>query len=62
MYIYNLTKVTFSDGTEIVPAQLTVLIGPNNAGKSRALRDRCANDTKPDPRNKDRKQRGMVPA
>jgi len=39
MYTYKLTKIVFNDGTEIQPGNLTVIIGPNNAGKSRFLKD-----------------------
>jgi predicted ATPase len=39
--LYNLkvTKLEMCDGTQINPGSLTVFIGPNNAGKTRALRD-----------------------
>jgi hypothetical protein len=39
MYAYRLSRVEFNDGTELIPGSLTVLCGPNNVGKSRALRD-----------------------
>lgn len=39
MYKYNIEEVCFSDGTCITPGSLTVIVGPNNSGKSRALRD-----------------------
>jgi ABC-type cobalamin/Fe3+-siderophores transport system ATPase subunit len=37
----SLTSLTFSDGrvVPIAPASVTVIVGPNNAGKSQALRD-----------------------
>jgi len=38
-YHYNFTRITFNDGTSISPGPLTVFVGPNNSGKSRALRD-----------------------
>ena len=39
MYRYSLTKLTLNDGSQLVPGKLMVIIGPNNAGKSRALKD-----------------------
>lgn len=39
MYTFRLTKITFNEGTEICPGKLTVIIGPNNTGKSRALKE-----------------------
>ena len=39
MYTYKLTRIVFNDGSEIRPGNMTVIIGPNNAGKSRALKD-----------------------
>jgi predicted ATPase len=39
MYTYRLTELEFNEGTKISPSGITLLIGPNNAGKSRALRD-----------------------
>ncbi|SDW04946.1 ATP-dependent endonuclease [Pseudomonas sp. NFACC08-1] len=39
MYKYSIEEVCFSDGTSITPGSLTVIVGPNNSGKSRALRD-----------------------
>jgi predicted ATPase len=39
MYKYNVDEVVFSDGSTIQPGALTVIVGPNNSGKSRALRD-----------------------
>lgn len=39
MFKYRIEEVCFSDGTRITPGPLTVIVGPNNSGKSRALRD-----------------------
>ena len=39
MYIYRLTDIVFNDGFSIKPSDITVIIGPNNAGKSRALKE-----------------------
>src|SRR4051794_21136753 len=39
MYRYKLEEIEFEDGTRISMGPLTVLVGPNNAGKTRALRD-----------------------
>mgnify|MGYP000885809280 CR=1 FL=1 len=38
---FQITRVSFSGGesVELLPASLTVLLGPNNSGKSTALRD-----------------------
>ena len=36
-YKYKLKTLTLNEGTEIEPEPLTVLIGPNNSGKSQAL-------------------------
>jgi len=41
-YTYRLRSLEFNDGTVIQPGPLTLLIGPNNAGKSRALKDIAA--------------------
>lgn len=45
-YNYKLTDLVFNDGTTIQPGKLTVFIGPNNAGKSRALKDIVAITTR----------------
>jgi ABC-type multidrug transport system ATPase subunit len=45
MYTYKLTRIIFKDGTAIEPGSLTVIIGPNNAGKSRVLKDIVAKTT-----------------
>jgi predicted ATPase len=39
VYNYKITSLRFNEGSSLTPGQLTVLIGPNNAGKSCALRD-----------------------
>lgn len=39
VYRYRLSNIQCNDGTQIALGDLTVIIGPNNAGKSRALRD-----------------------
>ncbi|BAZ29692.1 hypothetical protein NIES4074_21390 [Cylindrospermum sp. NIES-4074] len=39
MSTYKLNRIVFNDGTTIDPGNLTVIIGPNNSGKSRALKD-----------------------
>jgi predicted ATPase len=45
MYTYKLNRIVFNDGTAIEPGSLTVIIGPNNAGKSRILKDIAAKTT-----------------
>lgn len=45
MYTYKLTRLVFNDGTTIEPGRLTVMVGANNAGKSRALKDIVAQTT-----------------
>ncbi|MDO9528347.1 MAG: ATP-binding protein [Syntrophales bacterium] len=39
MYRYKIEKITFNDGLEFSPGPLSVIVGPNNSGKSRALKD-----------------------
>ncbi len=39
MYQYKLTEITLNDGTTVIPRKLTVIVGPNNSGKSRALKE-----------------------
>jgi hypothetical protein len=39
MYKYKINEVRFTDGTVVHPGALTIIVGPNNSGKSRALRD-----------------------
>ena len=39
MFTYRITKLLLNDGTALSPGSLVVIVGPNNAGKSRALRD-----------------------
>jgi predicted ATPase len=38
-YRYRITSIKFNDGSSLKPGNLVVLVGPNNAGKSRSLRD-----------------------
>lgn len=49
MYTYKLTKIVFNNGQEIQPGNLTVIVGPNNAGKSRTLKDIAQQTTKERP-------------
>lgn len=46
MYIYKLTEIEFNNGEKIQPGNLTVIIGPNNSGKSRILKDIAQQTTK----------------
>jgi len=39
MYQYKIDKISFNDGTSISPGALTIIVGPNNCGKSRILKD-----------------------
>lgn len=39
MYKYKIEELEFSDSTVINPGGLTLVVGPNNSGKSRILRD-----------------------
>jgi energy-coupling factor transporter ATP-binding protein EcfA2 len=39
MYRYRLEKIKFNEGTEIEPKSLTVIVGSNNSGKSKLLKD-----------------------
>lgn len=39
MYQYKLTDITFNDNTSFEPTNLTVILGPNNSGKSRILKE-----------------------
>jgi predicted ATPase len=39
MYTYNLTRLLFNNGMMVQPRKLTVIIGPNNSGKSRILKE-----------------------
>lgn len=43
MYTYKLTRIELNNGKVIQPGNLTVIIGPNNAGKSRMLKDIAQN-------------------
>ncbi len=38
-YQYGIQSIVLNDGTTIQPDKLTVLVGPNNAGKSRVLKE-----------------------
>lgn len=52
-YRYRISRVQFNDGTSLRPGNLVVFVGPNNAGKSRSLRDIlsiCAPPQGPTPR------------
>ncbi|BAZ88478.1 ATP-binding cassette domain-containing protein [Dolichospermum compactum] len=46
MYTYKLNRIIFNNGLELQPGNITVIIGPNNAGKSRALKDIAGKTTK----------------
>src|ERR1041384_3670172 len=39
MYKFQLTELRLNDGTVFKPGKLTILVGPNNTGKSRFLKD-----------------------
>jgi len=39
MYQYRINRIVFKNGEEISPSALTVIVGPNNSGKSRILKD-----------------------
>lgn len=39
LYNYKLNNIYFNNGSSIVPESLTVIVGPNNCGKSRILKD-----------------------
>jgi len=39
MYQYKIDKILFNDGSSICPGALTIIVGPNNCGKSRILKD-----------------------
>lgn len=49
MYTYKLTRIVFNNSEEIQPGNLTVIIGPNNVGKSRTLKDIAQKSTKRQP-------------
>jgi hypothetical protein len=38
-YSYRVEELVFCDGQVLIPGSITVLVGPNNGGKSQALRD-----------------------
>ncbi|VVB64895.1 Uncharacterised protein [uncultured archaeon] len=50
-YNYKINKISFRNGSELIPKCLTVIVGPNNSGKSRILKDILELTTKQDPRN-----------
>lgn len=39
MYTFRLTDISFHGGSSLPPSDLTVIIGPNNVGKSRILKE-----------------------
>jgi predicted ATPase len=39
MYQYKIDNIIFNDGSSICPGALTIIVGPNNCGKSRILKD-----------------------
>jgi ABC-type cobalamin/Fe3+-siderophores transport system ATPase subunit len=47
LYRFRLSNLGFNDGTSYSPAEITVFVGPNNAGKSRILKDILAQITQP---------------
>ena len=47
MFSYRLSSLVLNDGTKTNPSALTVFIGPNNAGKSQALKDILNLSTRP---------------
>jgi len=48
-YRYRINKIIFNNGDEISLKALTVIVGPNNSGKSRILKDILELATKQDP-------------
>ncbi|HEB61717.1 MAG TPA: hypothetical protein ENI82_01065 [Bacteroidetes bacterium] len=50
MYRYKINKLYFNDGNVIEPGSLTVIVGPNNSGKSRILKDIKSITTEQNPR------------
>ena len=46
-YQYSVQTVTLNDGFVVQPGKLTVLVGPNNSGKSRLLKEISAFTTRP---------------
>lgn len=39
MYKYKIEEIIFKNGEKIAPKSLTIIVGPNNSGKSRVLRE-----------------------
>lgn len=39
MYKFKINSIKFNDGNEFIPGALTIIVGPNNSGKSRVLKD-----------------------
>ena len=39
MYLFRVNKLITNDGTEIVPKKINIIVGANNCGKSRFLKD-----------------------
>lgn len=49
-YKYRIDKISFINKFELIPNHLTVIVGPNNSGKSRILKDILELTIKQDPR------------
>jgi len=41
LHKFSIGKIIFKDNTEFIPSNLNVIVGPNNSGKSRILKDIC---------------------
>lgn len=39
MYNFKIKKIIAYDGTEIEPKAINIIVGPNNSGKSRLLKE-----------------------
>lgn len=39
MYNFKIKEIITNDGSKIIPKKINVIIGPNNCGKSRFLKD-----------------------
>jgi ABC-type Mn2+/Zn2+ transport system ATPase subunit len=46
MYKYKIDEIIFKNGEKIAPKSLTIIVGPNNSGKSRVLREILGLSTK----------------